>query len=313
VKHRIVEHLKTSVDAPSWGPDWVARQAEAERRMAKAVKAAKDAGLQPPTDVPPMVLSKEDHADSQIIVRNLERSRQVAQYRPLYLAASILAVVIAALAMYVDYQIISGDVWTRALANEFMVVPDSLKDSVVFKSLQVVFAALAVHFMLKITGVYGRNTMITTAFAMTLLMVGCLGYIVAYNNMDAATSAHVMGSDDPIVPARHVSTIDSLFAALAPDEKSAQPAQPAMRAASVAPQDISLPLPKLSAQSLANAQGWFWLAFASGIFLIVTVVCALYMQVAEQNLRNYVIARDYETRKREYAQLHLLELSGRSE
>jgi hypothetical protein len=64
---------------------------------------------------------------------------------------------------------------------------------------------------------------------------------------------------------------------------------------------------------LAAAESWFWLAFASVIFFIVTIVCALYMQVAEHNLRNYVIARDYAARRREYAQLHLLELASRAE
>ena len=64
------------------------------------------------------------------------------------------------------------------------------------KSLQVVFAVLAVHFMLKITGKWGRTAFISVAFILTVLMVGSLGYIVAYNNMDMGTSARLERSDD---------------------------------------------------------------------------------------------------------------------
>jgi hypothetical protein len=175
LRRRLVEHLKAPIDAPSWGPDWLNWHAleEAERR-----------GSGP---APEGVSS--DEMDSRVIVRNLERSRHVARYMPLYLATAILSVLVAVLAMFVDYQIISGDIWTRALADEFMVVPDSLKGSVMFKSLQVVFAVLAIHFMLKITGVYGRNALISTAFTLTVLMVACLGYLVAYNNMPGGTAA----------------------------------------------------------------------------------------------------------------------------
>ena len=54
-------------------------------------------------------------------------------------------------------------------------------------------------------------------------------------------------------------------------------------------------IPKPSARSLANADSWFWLAFASVIFFIVTTVAALYMQTFENNIRNYHIAKDYIT------------------
>src|SRR5258707_146291 len=121
-------------------------------------------------------------------MRNMEKSRQVAHYRPLYVAAAGIAVAIALLAMFVDYHIIR-EVWTRALANEFMQVPVALQSSVIFKSLQVIFAVLIVHFFLRITGVYGRNTMIVAAFVLALVMVGGLGYLVAYNNMLGGTSA----------------------------------------------------------------------------------------------------------------------------
>ena len=69
----------------------------------------------------------------------------------------------------------------------------------------------------------------------------------------------------------------------------------------------------LSQSSLANADSWFWLAFASVIFFIVTTVAALYMETSESNIRNVLISRDYKHRQRQFAQLHLLDLADRGE
>jgi hypothetical protein len=43
----------------------------------------------------------------------------------------------------------------------------------------------------------------------------------------------------------------------------------------------------------------------------VTVVAALYLQTSENNVRNFLISRDYKHRQRQFAQLHLLELADR--
>jgi hypothetical protein len=310
LKHQLVERLKTPVDPPSWGPDWVRRwnkqlhKAKPRSRglFARRGKDAADADAEKP------VLNEAQRSDAEIIAQNLEKSRQVAQYRTLYIIGFVLAVAIALLAMFVDYEIIRGDIWTRALSNEFMIVPDSLKESVFFKSLQVVFAALAIHFMLKITGVYGRNTLISTAFVLTCIMVVCLGYLVAYNNMDAGTSARLDHMHD--AGAQPNNAIDDLLTKInTTNDETTHTLQPAQATAAAIP-DFSLPVPKLSEQTLANAQGWLWLAFASVIFFIVTTIAALYMQIAEHNVRNFLIARDYKTRRRQYAQLHLLEMAS---
>ena len=124
----------------------------------------------------PLAFARGD--DSDIIMRNMEKSRQVAHYRPLYVVAAGLAIVIALLAMFVDYHIIR-EVWTRALANEFMQVPVALQSSVIFKSLQVIFAVLIVHFFLRITGDYAGNALIVTAFELAIVMIGGLWYLVA--------------------------------------------------------------------------------------------------------------------------------------
>lgn len=313
LKAQLVERLRTPVDAPSWGPDWV-RQGErhAPRHNQQHNRKVGLAALMPSArnrdaqNEAPDPLNQAERSDAQAIARNLEKSRQVAHYRPLYLMGALLAVAIALLAMFVDYQIIHGDVWTRALSNEFMVVPAALQSSVMFKSLQVLFAVLIVHFMLKITGVYGRNTLITTAFAMALVMVVSLGYLVAYNNMAGATSATYENTQDQAAPASN--SIDQLFSGLKAGHARAQaPSQPKVMEAGM--HEISLPLPKLSKASLANADSWIWFAFASVIFFIVTAVAALYMLIMENNVRNLLLARDYPHRQRHLTQLHMLELS----
>ncbi len=255
-------------------------------------------------DLPPDPLSAVERDDAAIIMRNMEKSRQVAHYRPLYILAVIVAIGVALLAMFVDYQIIRGDVWTRALSNEFMVVPASLQSSVAFKSLQVIFAVLIVHFFLKITGVYGRNAMITAGFVFALVMIGCLGYLVAYNNMAGGTSVTLEQAASTPRRASRNNSIDALFTTSKP-----APATPA--ATPAASDGFSLGLPKLSSSSLAAADSWFWLAFASVIFFIVTTVAALYMLTVENNVRNLHIARDYKHRQRQFAQLHLLQLADK--
>ncbi|HEX4303535.1 MAG TPA: hypothetical protein VHZ78_12140 [Rhizomicrobium sp.] len=306
---QLVERLKTPVDVPSWGPDWVKRgervaAAEQGRRPARFAFFGRKEETEIDEDAAPDPLTIAERDDTGIIMRNMEKSRQVAHYRPLYIAAVGLAAVIALLAMFVDYHIIR-EVWTRALANEFMVVPPALQSSVVFKSLQVIFAVLIVHFFLRITGVYGRNTMIAAAFVMALVMIGGLGYLVAYNNMNGGTSATLEQPRDDGASAGGSNSIDALFNA------PAKPAAaPAVTPAS-ANEGFSFGLPHISTASLANADSWFWLAFASVIFFIVTTVAALYMLTVENNVRNLHIARDYKHRQRQFAQLHLLQLADK--
>jgi hypothetical protein len=311
----------TPVDRPSWGPDWVRRgERDAPRaRHAGFLDRFRGSDDGKTADDEDADLTKVERDDANVMVRNLEKSRQVNHYRALFALAALLAVSIAVVAMFVDYQIIRGDVWTRALSNEFMVVPASLKTPLVFKSLQVIFAVLIVHFMLKITGVYGRNALVTSAFLCAIVIIGCRGYLVAYNNMAGGTSTtlehNVDGTD-----AKPGSSIDQLFASLGSSRHGSE--RPAADAGTDAPQppvtragmgldEISLHVPKISQQSLANADSWLWLAFASVIFFIVTVVAALYLQTSENNVRNFLISRDYKHRQRQFAQLHLLELADR--
>jgi hypothetical protein len=303
---QLTERLMTPPDAPSWGPDWVKRgdRDAPKRGKGKPGLFARMRGSDDEDESTEALAPETPRDEDYVIARNMEKSRQIAHYKWLYVGGIVVALGIALLAMAVDYNIIR-EVWTRALSNEFMQVPDSLKASVVFKSLQVVFAVLIVHFMLKITGIYGRNAMIVAAFLLALVMIGGLGYLVAYNNMSGGTSTtleHQQSADTS-----SGNSIDQLFSTSAKGDQQAQ-ATPASSTS-----EYSLPLPKLSQNSLANTDTWVWLIFGSVIFFIVTTVAALYMQGAENNIRNVSLARDYKHRQRQFAQLHLLQLADKRE
>ena len=314
LRAQLVERLKTPVDEPSWGPDWVRRGERVAGHNRTLKKKSLFGGLfgkKPKTDDPkadaeaPQAAAPEPDEDHVIIAREMEKSRQVAHYKPLYIGAAVLGLVIVLISMFVDYHIIR-EVWTRALANEFMVVPPALQSSVVFKSLQVVFAVLIVHFMLKITGVTGRNTMITASFLMAIMMIAGLGYLVAYNNMAGGTATAHDQTQTASQPQNNNNSIEQLFA---PESGVQNAAMTTASRPAVSNDGVSLGLPKLSEASLAHADSWFWLAFASMVFFIVTTVAALNMQLVENNLRNIHIARDYRQRRKDFALLHLLELS----
>jgi hypothetical protein len=307
---QLTERLMTPPDTPSWGPDWV-KQGDKFAPQRGKQKAGLFARMTGKADEEADD-EEDDRSEDYVIARNMEKSRQVAHYRWLYVGAVAIALIIAAAAMFVDYQIIRGDIWTRALSNEFMVVPAALQSTVIFKSLQVIFAVLIIHFMLKITGVYGRNAMVTAAFIFALVMIGCLGYLVAYNNMTGGTSS-TLEHQQTTTQAPQGNSIDKLFAAS--DTQVAPAAQPtALEPTPAKTGGFSLfNLPKLSESSLANTDSWFWLAFASVIFFIVTTVAALYLQGAENNIRNVSLARDYKHRQRQFAQLHLLQLADRGQ
>lgn len=307
LRAQLTERLKTPVDEPSWGPDWVRRGEKVAGHAQKGPekKSRGKPAEEPAEDQMSDPVSERHEEDAAIIARNMEKSRQVAHYKPLYVAAAGLALVIVLISMFVDYHIIR-EVWTRALANEFMVVPPALQASVVFKSLQVVFAVLIVHFMLKITGAYGRNTMIAASFVLAILMISGLGYLVAYNNMAGGTSTAQEQTATGGQPQNNNDSIQQLFAA---DNGVQNASMTAQARTSEANDGVSLGLPKLSDRSLAHADKWFWLAFASVVFFIVTTVAALYIQTFENNVRNTHIAKDYKQRRKDFALLHLLELA----
>ncbi|HXZ68833.1 MAG TPA: hypothetical protein VEH07_09610 [Alphaproteobacteria bacterium] len=80
---------------------------------------------------------------------------------------------ILCLALTVDYKILH-DFWTTIYQNKFLQVPESLKDNVMFKSLQVLFAVLAIHFLISAPGVLGKAIRGTFMVAIGVMVIGML-------------------------------------------------------------------------------------------------------------------------------------------
>ena len=109
-----------------------------------------------------------------------------------HITAIVLGLSVFIIALFVDYNIIH-EFWTRALANEFMEVPAALATSVTFKSMQVLFATLAVHYLISHIGHGGRVAYSLFIFALTAVMVMGIGLLWANNSLPEG--AKVFGVD----------------------------------------------------------------------------------------------------------------------
>jgi hypothetical protein len=109
-----------------------------------------------------------------------------------HLTAVILGVLVFVTALFVDYNIIS-EFWTRALSNEFGEVPPAMANTVAAKSLQVLFATLAVHYLVSNIGHGGRVAYSLVVFLVTAAMVIGIGLLWANNSLPAGSK--VFGLD----------------------------------------------------------------------------------------------------------------------
>lgn len=107
-------------------------------------------------------------------------------------SAVVFGVLVFVTALFVDYNIIS-EFWTRALSNEFGEVPPQLANTVAAKSLQVLFATLAVHYLVSNIGHGGRVAYSLVIFLITAIMVIGIGLLWANNSLPAG--AKVFGLD----------------------------------------------------------------------------------------------------------------------
>lgn len=99
-----------------------------------------------------------------------------------YALIIILGIAVTTMALYVDYTILH-EIWSRNFANEFFEVPESLRSSVTFKSLQVVFAVLALHYFISHIGKLGRGIYIGVLAAMVLTMLVGIGFLNASSSL----------------------------------------------------------------------------------------------------------------------------------
>ena len=217
---------------------------------------------------------------------NLEKSHRFARYSGLYLMAALLGVCVTLGALYVDYEIMN-EFWTRILADEFLDVPPNLANSVISKSAQVIFATAAFHFFLSRLNSFGRTIYIWVFFLLTFAMISGFGLMNANISMPANPEDLAPTSDTG--PVSIQDALDNLGLKTAPDAQA--PARP-------------------DAGGLGDWEAWLrdarpvlWLIVPGFVFVVVTGIGALSLQLAETNLQNFVKSRDYRSRVKLVAEL----------
>lgn len=206
----------------------------------------------------------------------LQASAQNARQMPLHVMAIIAGLLVFAGALFVDYTIVS-EFWTRALANEFLELPGTLADSVGFKSLQVLFAAIAAHLVYASLGTVGQKIFTRTVFVLAVLMLGGLGFLLATMSLPAG-SADAFGG---------TTSLDDALAGLGlGTQEAVTSAAPA--GASIADEAMSRDLHAVT-----------WLGSLGVIFLVVTGVAAIALHGAVNGFRHLVAVGEYRSRSTE--------------
>jgi hypothetical protein len=169
------------------------------------------------------------------------------------------------MALFVDYHIVR-EFWTWALSNENGELQQALRESVVFKSLQVVFATLAIHFVLTQIGTGGRAAYGVFIFLLTIGMITGVGLLWATNSLPPGAKifgVDIHGSADSVQK-----TLDAL---------GLKPVGPAP--AQVTPDPNAI----VSGESIKTYQSVIWLSALSVLFLIVASVGAMALDWAVQS------------------------------
>ncbi|MFP4002974.1 MAG: hypothetical protein ACLFV8_04295 [Alphaproteobacteria bacterium] len=166
------------------------------------------------------------------------------------------------IAIAVDYWLVA-DFWNTVFANEFGEVPENLATSPFIKALQVVVAALALHFLFQYLGRKGKRFFVyTMAFLSIILLLG-IGIWVANENLPPGfTMFGVQLTEE-------VETRDTTLEDLGLAPAQPETAQPAEETAD-----------KSGSELLNNALGVTWFLAFGLIFLVVTGVAALSLGVA---------------------------------
>jgi hypothetical protein len=278
------QRLVTELDHPSWGP----------KGSQKTAKKAQDAEFEKLTNdadqgadlVAVMSNSETESQDGLVkISQNLDQSERYFHFSWLYLGAAVIGLMVMGGALFVDYQIMN-EFWTRILANEFLEVPSSLSNSVISKSAQVIFATAAFHFFLNKLPEFGRTAYITIFFALTAIMITGFGFLNANISMPTDPESMIISAEED-VPSMN----DALVAM-----GLAEPDQPVI----AAPVESTARISKFAefGYFMEDARPLMWMLVPGLVFLVVTGIGALSLQVAEHNVQNFVKSLDYLTRNK---------------
>ena len=191
-----------------------------------------------------------------------------------HLSAIVLGIGVFVIALFVDYNIIH-EFWTRALSNEFMEVPPALATSVAFKSLQVLFATLAVHYLISHIGHGGRVAYSLFIFVLTAAMVMGIGLLWANNSLPAG--AKVFGVDVNTSASQIDAFAHSLGIATPPHAPDAAP-----------PSDLAW---------LKHYEAVIWLFSLGVIFLVVASIGAMSLHTAMRGFTGVTGGALYDTNR----------------
>jgi len=231
------------------------------------------------------------------IYQNLNASEEYYRFSWLYIGAVVIGVVIVGGAMFVDFQIMN-EFWTRVLSNEFMEVPPSLATSVVSKSSQVIFATAAFHFFLSRWPHKARTGFVVVLFFLTMGMIFSFGVLNADISMPAKAESVTaqQTQDEP-------SLSDALMAmGLMETGIEAQPAV----LASVVP-EMRPPHFVEVGYFIEDSKPVLWVLAPGLVFLVVTGIAALFLQVAENNIKNFIMSMDFKKRSARVGQWEVLQ------
>ena len=273
--------LRTPLDQPGWGPSSWLTAARPKSAPGQRVGRGSQAGQ--------MALAEgasPANSNYEIIARNLDQSERYHGFRWLYMLSSVFGIAVFLLAMTVDYQIMT-EFWTRALANEFLEVPPSLANSILFKSAQVIIATVAFHYFISMTGWFGHTigkyALVVIAFLLSLAMVFGFGLINTNQSVPAEKTAMFQSSPE-------LGAQNDPFAQFGIGAASLQPAAPA-------PLTPQVTIANDTAESVQLMSALSWIIAPAIVFFVVTAVGALSLHVAESNIKNWVKVRDFQRRK----------------
>lgn len=211
----------------------------------------------------------------------------------LFMALGALAAAVVFFgALAADYLILS-EFWTRSLMNEFLEVPPALVASVWSKSLQVIFAAIAIHFLISRMTHFGRGVFISGIGVLTVFLLISIGVLSGQSTpRNAAGDAEQSSSQ----------SVDETLAALG----LASPTE-SVESTEVATAAVAAPREGWFSDIIGWFQVYSWDVWYMSIFLVVTAVGALALHSAATQFSRLVKLEDEATRRKQRYQLRRLE------
>lgn len=292
--------LSQELTKPSWGPRISPRDFKRGKKKVGSGFAMRFRGLFSRGDerhVDRSATLEPDylmHQQDQEISFNLEQARRYSHFLWLYFAAALASVAIVVAALTVDYSILK-EFWHQAMVNEYMMVPPELQNSVSLKALQVLFATIGIHLVLRHAPKWIVTLFTSVIFIMTVFMMIAIGFLYAHKTLPVENQATVSGE----------STEEAgILAGLAESGIMGGGAEsddgPSGKVAKAASQIFD-------AETLAWVDAVGWLVALTAIFLVVASIGALFLLWGEHNVRNFILARDYSNRRYETARLRYAE------